>query len=497
MQQHLEKYIASLRSADEQLVELVNVGKKFCDNYMMNFELPSVWDRSLNCLFLSKIEAGYFNVKAEDVYGKSCTDVGITMGRRLEDIICFEGGLQHVVSTGKALEFETSVPIFTNIGSKYFHCNLNPIFDYDGEVIAVAVRIRDITEEKLSEPAFSNQVAKFNQLFDLYPFPVMMLDNEGVITAVNKAHKKIMELSDMPSFLGKPGMYFANAVGFNWENSPMRKALAGQEILNYCIEAKGKAYLINAVPLWDYTNNKILGAMSMINDITEYEKLKEELARLDRLNLVGEMAAGLAHEIRNPMTVIKGYLQYLEKKATDNTADKFSTALGELERVEKIIADFLSLARNKPVEYKEQDLSCVVEEITPLLNTWALAEGINLKITLATEQAKLRLDDKEIKQLILNLARNGMEAMNHHGTLKIETGKTKEKVYLKISDNGCGIPPEIQGKLFKPFFTTKENGTGLGLPICAGIVQRHNGLIEVQSIEGIGTTLNIYFPIAN
>lgn len=333
---------------------------------------------------------------------------------------------------------------------------------------------------------------KLNQLIDLCPLGIVLYDSQGNVVILNKAHRERIS-NFKEEFLGKPGHYLVEALGLAWESSPCYQALKGIETLDYYLkDAYGDCSLLNAIPLRNY-ENMIIGAMTIIHDITEYEKVKKDIATLDRFNLVGEMAAGVAHEIRNPMTVIKGYLQFLSKKVPGSMIEQFGIVLSELERIEHIITDFLSLARNKLVEDKEQDLNAILKGIIPLIATDAMERGIELKVNLADGLPHLLLNEKEIKQLLLNLVRNGIEAMNQPGTLIIESTVEGDAVSLCVADCGCGICKENQEKIFDPFFTTKESGTGLGLSVCAGIVRRHNGIIEVQSEEGKGTRFIITF----
>ncbi|WP_378955524.1 nitrogen regulation protein NR(II) [Pelosinus sp. sgz500959] len=241
--------------------------------------------------------------------------------------------------------------------------------------------------------------------------------------------------------------------------------------------------------------------LSHIKDITEYKtseiiltnQIEQLRQAINKIDLIGEMAAGVAHEIRNPMTVIKGYLQIFSKKISGNMEEQLNIVLSELDRVEQIISNFLSVAKTKVPVPKWQDLNKIIREIAPLIFADAINQGINLNVILADSLPDLLLNSTEIKQLILNLARNGIEAMEQHGTLIIETSQKEDKVYLRISDCGCGISKEWQDKMFTPFLTTKENGTGLGLSVCNGIVRHHNGLITVQSTEGEGTTFTVVF----
>jgi|GEM_PF-2089082 len=223
--------------------------------------------------------------------------------------------------------------------------------------------------------------------------------------------------------------------------------------------------------------------------------LQRELAHIDRLNLIGNMAAGLAHEIRNPLTVVKGYLQYFKKKMPDILHDQLNLVLSEIARIETIITEFLAIAKTKPIEPEEQDLNIIIDSIAPLLLTETLQRTMTLEFKLARDIPKLMLAEKEIKQLMLNLAMNGLNAMEKHGTLTIETKYQAGTVLLSINDSGCGIAQNLQMKIFDPFFTTRNEGTGLGLSVCASIVAGHNAKIEVHSEEGKGALFIITFQV--
>ena len=222
---------------------------------------------------------------------------------------------------------------------------------------------------------------------------------------------------------------------------------------------------------------------------------QRDLAHIDRFNLIGNMAAGLAHEIRNPMTVVKGYLQYFKQKIPISLHDQLDLVLSELGRIETITTEFLAIAKSKPIEPEEQDLNLIIESIAPLLLTEVLQRAMTLEVKLDRDIPKLMLAEKEIKQLLLNIAINGLNAMKEHGILIIETKYQNGAVLLCIDDCGTGIPKELQKKIFDPFFTTRDEGTGLGLSVCASIVTRHNGTIDVHSEDGKGTRFIITFSV--
>lgn len=229
-------------------------------------------------------------------------------------------------------------------------------------------------------------------------------------------------------------------------------------------------------------------------DVTEQKALEREVARLDRLNLVGEMAASIGHEVRNPMTTVRGYLQILTNKPCfRGYTDQFNLMIEELDRTNKIITEFLSLARDKTIDKKLQSLNRIIEAMSPLIYADAVKRNSIVKIYLE-DIPDLHLDEKEIRQLLLNLVRNALEATESGGIIVIKTFCEKNEVVLAVQDNGSGIPKAIQEKVGTPFFSTKAQGTGLGLAICFSIATRHNAKILLES-DATGTTFRVRFGV--
>lgn len=227
-------------------------------------------------------------------------------------------------------------------------------------------------------------------------------------------------------------------------------------------------------------------------DITEITELQDQISRLDRLNLIGEMAAGIGHEVRNPMTSVRGFLQLLgEKEYYAKDKSLFDLMIHEIDRANQIITEFLSLAKNKKLYLKSQNINDIVHKIITLLQADALISDKLIKIKL-NPLPDLLVDEKEISQLIINLVRNGLEATPQGGSVTVKTGMEAAAVTLCVSDHGNGIPNEIIDKLGTPFLTTKEHGTGIGLAICYRIAVRHNATINVSTGPS-GTTFLVVF----
>ncbi len=235
--------------------------------------------------------------------------------------------------------------------------------------------------------------------------------------------------------------------------------------------------------------------LSLKEEIARREQMEKGMARLDRLNLIGEMAAGLGHEIRNPMTTVRGFLQLMEEKDRYAQDREFlELMICELDRANSIITEYLSLAKNKVMALKEHNLNSIIENLFPLIQADAMVTDKNIIQDLG-EIPALLLDEKEIRQLILDLVRNGFEAMSPGGRLIIKTFTDGEEVVLAIQDEGKGIEPDVLEKIGTPFFTTKDTGTGLGLAVCYSIAARHNAAIKVETAP-TGTTFNVRFKIS-
>ncbi len=247
------------------------------------------------------------------------------------------------------------------------------------------------------------------------------------------------------------------------------------------------------VPIYD-KNGHISTLQGIVRDITLRKKLEQMSSLFDRMNMVGSMAATVAHEIRNPMTTVRGYLQVMGRKHEyQKDKEKFKLMIEEIDRANAIIREYLSLSREKLVILKQCSLNTIIEALFPLIQADATASKVSVNLDL-TSVPELLLDENELRQLLLNLVRNSIEAMPEGGNLDICTFLEDDKVILSVSDQGPGIPSHILNNLGTPFITTKDTGTGLGIPICYQIVHRHNATIKVDT-SNKGTTFSVHFNL--
>jgi two-component system, sporulation sensor kinase E len=229
-------------------------------------------------------------------------------------------------------------------------------------------------------------------------------------------------------------------------------------------------------------------------NITAKKDMEANIARLERLNLIGEMAASIGHEIRNPMTAVRGFIQLLnEQEYYAKDKAYFDLMIEELDRANLIISEYLGMAKDKIIDLQPQYLDQVVKAIYPMLEADANHKGININLDL-TKTPMTLIDKNEIRQLILNMARNGVEAMSAGGTLTIGTTTKDSEIILFIADQGHGLDSNLIENLGTPFLTTKDNGAGLGLAVCYSIAARHNAGIDFTT-GSEGTTFYVRFPM--
>jgi two-component system, sporulation sensor kinase E len=354
------------------------------------------------------------------------------------------------------------------------------------------ISCNDIEELRNMKMKYCQEAEKLGQIIEICPISIIIVDSDTKILAINKVGRaKYLELI-RDNLVGQSIKFIDEVAGFSHEESPIMRALEGEEIRDSRVTVLGRELLVNAIPIKDEAGN-IIGAVTVAKDVTEHEQLQREIYKLDRLNLIGEIAAGVAHEIRNPLTVIKGYLQFIQGKQF-TMREQFEAVLTEIIVVEDIITDFLAVAGNRRTEKTRLNLNQVIEEIHSLLFADVDKIGMRNELKLDSQLPEIWGDAKEIKQLILNLVRNAIDALDEEGgKITIETYSTGNEVSLIVNDNGCGIDPEYFGKIFDPFFTTKDEGTGLGLAVCSSIVHRHNGKIEVESAISQGTSIAVRF----
>jgi two-component system, NtrC family, sensor histidine kinase HydH len=228
----------------------------------------------------------------------------------------------------------------------------------------------------------------------------------------------------------------------------------------------------------------------------ELRESSVQLRRAERLSVLGQIAAGLAHEIRNPLAGVKGALEIVTSRAAKGTPDaEFSNiAMKELQRIEGLVQEFLDYARPQPPRLQEGDLAEVVRRVASLLGTEAERAGVSITLEDGEPADTLRFDPEQLAQVLVNIVLNAIQASPHGAAVVLRHGPRAGGYAIEVLDRGSGIAPEERARVFEPFFTTKERGTGLGLAISQRIVAAHGGEIQLEPRDDRGTVARILLP---
>lgn len=241
--------------------------------------------------------------------------------------------------------------------------------------------------------------------------------------------------------------------------------------------------------------NKTEGLVIILEDISEIKKLENQVRRAEKLSAVGELASGVAHEIRNPMGIIKTISQTIYKETSDeNIKEGLEIIIQEVDRANKVIKELLDYAKPSVHQIKLYSLNKLIEEVLLIINKYAQQHKVVINYN-TEEDIRLLLDSEKLKQGFINILFNAIQAMPEGGYVSIDIDIKEKWVQIIFEDNGIGIPDDKIEKIFEPFYTTKEHGTGLGLAITHRIIEEHKGYIEIESKVGVGTKVRIYLPI--
>jgi len=356
---------------------------------------------------------------------------------------------------------------------------------------------QQLTKEVRGRRQIEERVSRLASIVESTNDGIIGMTLDGIIIDWNRGAECIYEYSEAEIIGESVKKLIPSKNCFECDNSLLSISPAMPMTQFETIRQRKDGQLINVCltvsPIKDQSG-EIVGVSTIVRDVTAQKKLEKEMARMDQMNLVGEMAASIGHEVRNPMTTVRGFLQLLEQnKDSDKFSDYIPLMISELDRANSIITEFLSISRTKATEFARLNLNTIINSILPLVQADAISAD-KWVTTKLEEIPNLLLDDKEIRQVILNITRNGFEAMNEGGCLLIKTCFEDNVVILSIQDEGRGIEPEIMDRLGTPFFTTKEKGTGLGLAVCYGIAARHNATLTLET-SPMGSTVYVKFKV--
>lgn len=243
---------------------------------------------------------------------------------------------------------------------------------------------------------------------------------------------------------------------------------------------------------------KVTEIIGSATDISKLKQMEEMIRSSEKLGVLGELAAGIAHEVRNPLTTLKGFLQLIQHDADQQKQIYIRLMLDEVDRIEQITNEFMAVAKPQALLFNPENVTSIIHQVVALLNPQALLHGVEIAVKEIGHINPIFCEKNHLKQVFINLIKNAFEAMPNGGTLSITISEHDQKfIVIEFVDNGCGIPEEALKKLGEPFFTMKEKGNGLGLMMCKKIIEQHQGNIDVTSELNKGTSFKIKLPIYN
>lgn len=326
---------------------------------------------------------------------------------------------------------------------------------------------------------------------------VIAIDRQGDVTTMNPAAEVITGYQ-RHELVGQPySMLFDNTQFY----SPVLDTLEhGTEHVALEISFPGRDRTIEisvTTSRIHNTHGEMIGALVIFSDLTARKETQRRMAQAERLATLGELMAGVAHEVRNPLTAIRGYVQILRQQTTDPIHQEYlSVVIKEIDSINKVIQQLLDFSRPRHGQWQQVSLNALVEETLVLVQTAGVQARIDFISELDNELSPISADRELLKQVLLNILINAVQAISARGKIRIRTWQYSDSQQaISIEDNGCGIDLSLQKKIFDPFFTTKASGTGLGLALSQRIINAHQGDIRVTSLPGYGATFTLILPI--
>lgn len=333
------------------------------------------------------------------------------------------------------------------------------------------------------------------------PVGVLILDEEGRIYAANPAAKRVLNLGDQPV----AGIRFAEIESLK-QSDRYREIVQSveqgiRESWNDVLLAEDRVVNVRLFPIFRHSES-VQGCIVLIENVSVDRSVREYLARAEKATSIAELAAGVAHEVNNPLGIIQNYVELLKlESVSDAQQDRIAKIEKELERIVKIVGSLLSFSRVRVPRSSRVDMGDVVEEVLLLLGHKLGEKHVELERHLLASSPVVMGDENRLKQVVMNLLVNSIESVLDYGHIEVRVESSDDRGYceVSISDDGHGIPPEIQDEIFTPFYSTKtyKSNTGLGLAICQHLVEAHGGVLTFDSTPGEYTTFVIRLPLAD
>ncbi|MBA9026676.1 PAS domain-containing sensor histidine kinase [Peribacillus huizhouensis] len=371
-----------------------------------------------------------------------------------------------------------------------------PLFHEDGSRRAFVVIGRDITERVKAEQHLLQSQQQYKSLFDYNPDPLLMMDIHGIISNTNPRFKGIT-CWGFDDIIGVSIMdILANSndkESFQKSFTDVIETRTGITHGDISILTKHEETVIlyfTLVPM--LINDQIVGVIGYAQDVTLMRETEEMLRKTEKLSVVGELAASVAHEVRNPLTSLTGFVQLLKSNEIEYQ-HYYSIMLSELDRINLIVSELLVLAKPQKINFSDHNIVMLMNDVVTLLKPEANLNGASISIKEHEPIPAIRCEANQLKQVFINIIKNSIEASAT--SVSIEFSTKRDQVTVKIKDNGHGVGKARIQHLGEPFYSSKEKGTGLGLTVSSRIIETHRGNISFDSTLGRGTEVLLSLPI--
>jgi two-component system sensor histidine kinase PilS (NtrC family) len=391
-------------------------------------------------------------------------------------------------------------PHMSGFVDAYMHASMFLLVGTVGGYLADRIKLKGRALQH-AESALEQLRIDTNYILENMSSGVLVVDTDANVLTMNAAAEEILELRKeevlarhVEESLGRRMPDLAQELIESLASERIRRR---QEISGHSRAGAYRPMGISISPLTDGTQRR-RGVIAVFQDLTEVHEMRERVRKADRLAAVGELSAGIAHELRNPLASISGSIEMLYHELALDGENKrlMELIMRESDRLDRIISDFLEFARLRtPRRVPSKLARCIDDVVTLVKQNTEKSDGVAIKTNFDPALPDIWMDDEQMRQVFMNLAVNACEAMENGGTLEISAERTSEaRVRIAFKDSGPGIEPEGLEKMFEPFFTTKDGGTGLGLAMANKIVTAHGGSIEFKNAER-GAVFTIVLPV--
>ncbi|MDQ8736098.1 PAS domain S-box protein [Paenibacillus sp. LHD-38] len=358
--------------------------------------------------------------------------------------------------------------------------------------------VQDVTFKREKEKLLRDSAKLYQKMIKFVPEPIVISD-EGIIVYANKLALQLIGLDEESQVINRSLFEFIHPSQHSATLETVHNIMSSddatpfQERIIVRSEGQFMDVEISSIRINNYMGKDVM--LSVIRDLTDRKRSEEVLIRSEKLSAIGQLAAGVAHEIRNPLTALKGFTQLLSARYPEQP-QYFDIMANEIDRITLIVNEFMTLAKPHFTQFNYEPLEPILQSVLSILETQAILLNVELKVCFDHTRPMIFCNADQLRQVFLNLIKNALEAMPQGGEVVLTVATTDDgKVQIRIKDGGIGIPEELIKKIGEPFVTTKEKGTGLGIMISTRIIEAHKGTLRISSVINEGTVVEIILPV--